>query len=94
MNPDELDDALTEAGLSPTGSRRHFPELQEGDNAETWDYHLVYRSGGRVAVELPDDRSNKTSVTWWGEGPAVFDTADEARDVIFALLKQAEELRG
>ena len=94
MNAEELDDALTAIGLSPSGSRRRFPQIREGDDADAKDYHLVYLRDGRVSVELPDDRSNKTSVTWWGEGPAVFDTADEARDVIFALLKQAEELRG
>ena len=94
MTPDQLDDALTAIGLSPSGSRRRFPQIREGDDADAKDYHLVYLRDGRVSVELPDDRSNKTRVAYWEGRPAVFATADEARDVIFARLKRAEELRG
>ena len=94
MTPDELANALESLGYSPEFARRPIPEIREGENAQGGEYHLVHRNDGRISVETPDDRSNKTRVAWLGAGPAVFDTADEARRAVFELARRTKEIYG
>lgn len=94
MNPEQLAEALEALGISPEAARRQFPRIREGDDAEAKDYHFVYRADGRISVEGPDDRSNKTRVEYLRGEPAIFETQDEARQAIYELTKRTIEIHG
>ncbi|CAN5303187.1 hypothetical protein BH11ACT3_BH11ACT3_12420 [soil metagenome] len=94
MTPEEFAQALERIGFSPAAARIPIPQIEEGQAAESRDYHIVHKADGSYAIEVPDERGNGTNGVWWGEGPAVFATADEARGVIFQMIERKKAIYG
>lgn len=94
MTPEQLAEALEALGVAPGAAHRSYPEIREGDDAEARDYHFVHHPDGRISVEGPDDRSNKTRIEYLDGEPAIFATIDEARRAIYELTKRTIEIYG